>query len=255
MLYTAAHPDDDTFGISRTTALHASDPDLRLVVVYATDGEAGEIAPDSGVSRQDLPQARRAEARASWEAVGRLPDRMLWLELTDGGLAEHPFEDLVDRLATILSEERPDIVATMGPDGVTGHPDHIAVSAATTSAFHRVRDEGPGLTCLLYAGIPQRWIEEWNRQRREAGLWEWDPNQPFHLRGVPDETIGIEVDTSSVVERALAAVRSHRTQWSYQTMADDKALAESLRSEHWVIAWPERPPGSPVLTDVFDVLD
>lgn len=254
VLYTAAHPDDDTFGIARSIALHAADGDLRFVVVYATDGEAGEIAPDSGVRREDLGRVRRAEAQASWDAIGRQPERTVWLGLPDGGLIDHPSDDLAERVAEILEEERPDIVATMEPNGVTGHPDHIAFSAATTEAFHRVRTNGSGLRRLLYAGIPRWWVEEWNRQRREAGLWEWDPTQPYHLRGVPDDTIDVEVDTSSVLDRAVAAVRSHRTQWSYQTMGDDPVLAESLRLEHWVFGWPERPQGSPMLKDIFEGL-
>lgn len=254
LLYTAAHPDDDTFGVARTIALHADDPDLRFVVVYATDGEAGEIAPDSGVRREDLATTRRVEARASWDAIGRQPDHTVWLGLEDGGLANHPFSDLVDRVARIIGEESPDLVATMEPAGVTGHPDHIALSAATTAAFHRARHTGPGPRCLLYASIPQWWVDEWNRRRREAGLWQWDPTQPYHLRGVPNESIGIEVDASSVIDRALAAVRSHRTQWSYQTMGDDDVLAESLRLEHWAFGWPERPPGSPMLSDIFEAL-
>lgn len=254
ILYVAAHPDDDTFGISRSIALHAADADLRFVVVYATDGEAGEIAPDSGVRREDLGRARRAEAQASWGAIGRQPDRTVWLGLPDGGLADHSSEDLVHRLADVIGEERPDIVATMEPTGVTGHPDHIALTSATTEAFHRVRENSGGLQRLLYAGIPRWWVEEWNRQRREAGLWEWDPTQPYHLRGVPDDAIGIEVDTSAVVDRVLAAVRSHRTQWSYLTMGDDPILAESLRLEHWVFGWPERPQGPPLLSDIFEAL-
>ena len=35
----------------------------------------------------------------------------------------------------ILDEERPDVVVTFGPDGITGHPDHITIGAATTEAF------------------------------------------------------------------------------------------------------------------------
>jgi LmbE family N-acetylglucosaminyl deacetylase len=251
LLFVGAHPDDDMFGVSGSVALHSDDPDFRFVVGYATDGEAGEIAPDSGVSREHLGRVRRREAVESWDAIGRQPDRYVWFELPDGGLIDHPFEDLVARIASIITEERPDVVATMGPDGVTGHPDHVTVSAATTEAFHRSRAEGSGPSRLLYRAIPQWWIDEWNRQRREVGLWEWDPTQPFHLRGVPNDSIGVEVDTSATVERALAGIRAHKTQWSYTTMDDDRALAESLRLEHWVIAWPIGA-GPRILTDIFE---
>ncbi len=257
LLFVAAHPDDDTFGVARSVALHRDDPELRFILIHATDGEAGEIAPDSGVTRAGLAMARRREAAESWAAVGRQPDRHEWFMLPDGRLSEHPFEDLVDRIAVVMDEERPDVVVTFGPDGVTGHPDHVVVSAATTEAFHRVavKANGAGMKRLLYGAIPQSWMDRWNRRRREAGLWEWDPNQPFHLRGVPDASIGIEVDTEAVVARSLAAVRAHRTQWSYATMDDDKALAESLRREHFVVAWPPRTAGSPRLAGIFDDLD
>lgn len=230
LLFVGAHPDDDAFGAALVVALHASDPDLRFVLVIATDGEAGEIAPETGVSRGRLGEVRRQETVESWDAIDRQPDRYVWFGLPDGGLADHPFEDLVGRLVAVLDEERPDVVATFGPDGISGHPDHVTVSAAATEAFHRLKDDGRGgLRRLVYGAIPQWWIDSWNERRRGQGLWEWNPTVPFHLRGVPDETIGIDIDTSAVIEPVLVAIRRHRTQWSYAVMDDDRALRESLR--------------------------
>lgn len=254
LLFVAAHPDDDVFGAARAVALHADDPDLRFSLIHATDGEAGEIAPDSGVSREELGPVRRRETQEGWEAVGRLPDRHEWFGLPDGGLSEHPHEDLVDRIAAVMAAERPDVVVTFGPDGITGHPDHIAVSAATTEAFARVREREDGLRRLLYCVIPQSWIERWNTELVAQGLEPWDPAKPYHLRGVPDASIGIDVDTRGVVDRVLAGVRAHRTQWSYQTMDSDPALADSLRRDHYVIAWPPGDPPAPPLGDVFEGL-
>jgi hypothetical protein len=99
----------------------------------------------------------------------------------------------------------------------------------------------PGSTCGIVSGA-----------RPDCG--SGNPSEPFHLRGVPDETIGIDVDTETVVERVRSAVRSHRTQWSYQTMDNDRALSESLRREHWVLAWPPPPPGRAPLRDIFQDL-
>ena len=255
-MFVGAHPDDDAFAVARTVSLHATDPTLRLVLVHATDGEAGEIAPDSGVEPHELGVVRREETAESWRVVGHPPDRHEWFELADGRLADHPFDDLVARITAVMDEERPDVVVTFGPDGISGHPDHVVVGAATTQAFLGLAAAGgPGLQRLLHGAIRQSWVDRWNSKRRELGLWTWDPSEPFHLRGVPDETIGVEVDTTSVVERVIAAIRAHRTQWSYRTMDDDRALGESLRAEHFVIAWPPRAPGDPVLGDVFEGLD
>lgn len=212
LLFVAAHPDDEVFGVGPSVALHADDPAFRFVLVHATDGEAGEIAADSGVAPEELGEARRREARDGWAAIGRLPDRHEWFGLPDGGLALHPFEDLVDRIAAVIDSERPDVVMTFGPDGISGHPDHIVISNATTAAFHRLVGTGAGLLRLLHGGIPRSWIERWNEKRTAQGLEQWDAGKPYHLRGVPDESIGIDVDTGAVVERVIAGVRAHRTQ-------------------------------------------
>lgn len=256
LLFVAAHPDDDTFGVGRSVALHAGDDDIRFVLVHATDGEAGEIAPDVDISRDRLGAARREETRASWETIGRLPDRHEWLELPDGRLSEVPHQDLVAPLLAVMGEERPDVVVTFGPEGVTGHPDHIAISAATTDAFLTLAGEGRrGLQRLLYSSIPQSWIDAWNVERVAAGLSRWNAEEPFHLRGVPDGTIGVDVDTRSVVGTVVAAIRRHRTQWSYSTIGDDRALTEALRREHFVVAWPDRQDGTRVMSDIFEGLD
>ena len=71
-----------------------------------------------------------------------------------------PFDELVDRVATVLGEERPDVGATFGPDGITGHPDHIRIGEAATAAFLRFAgDGGPGFRRLVYGGIRQSVID------------------------------------------------------------------------------------------------
>ena len=42
-----AHPDDDTYGVGGSLALHADDPDLRVTVIMTTSGDAGRIAAPS----------------------------------------------------------------------------------------------------------------------------------------------------------------------------------------------------------------
>jgi LmbE family N-acetylglucosaminyl deacetylase len=42
-----------------------------------------------------------------------------------------PRRELVDRIAAILDQERPEVVVTFGPDGITGHLDHITIGEAT----------------------------------------------------------------------------------------------------------------------------
>ena len=251
-----AHPDDDTFGCAGTVALHAEDPAFSFVLVHATNGEAGEIADGSGATRETLGAVRQEEDRRSWIALGRVPDRHEWLHYPDHGLADVPPHELAARVAGILRESEPEVVITFGPDGVTGHPDHIAIGEATTAAFHRCREEGlPGFRRLIHSAIAQSTLDGWNRQLVEAGKDPMDPTQLYVPRGVPDQTIDVDVDTSDVAPRVLAALREHRTQQGgLQDWSEEQQL-EAVSHERGVIAWPEQRRDMAVVRDVFDGLE
>jgi len=251
LVTVVAHPDDDTFACSGTVALHAGEPGFRFTLVHVTSGEGGMISDPSLATRADLGAVREDEDRRSWIALGRVPDRHEFLRYADGGVADAPFDELVERIAWILREERPDVVITFGPEGVTGHADHITVGKATTEAFRRCR-VGSGLARLLYSSIPNSMIERFNEELVASGKEPIDPSQPFQPRGVPDETIGVDVDCSGVVDRKRAAIREHRTQ---ANDFSDELEDEVFRHETHVIGWPERPPGSAALGDVFERLD
>lgn len=189
-------------------------------------------------------------------ALGRVPDRHEWFGFPDGGLSDAPRGELVDRIAHIFSEERPDVVMTFGPDGVTGHPDHIAISHATTEAFKRFAGDGsPGFRRLTYGVVPQSMVDGVNRKRITLGLAPWDPNTTYHLRGVPDDEIGIVMDTSSVALRVRAAMQEHRTQWADMNPSGvpEEDLVKSVSRETQVIAWQRERPTT-ILTDVFEGL-
>ena len=251
-----AHPDDDAYGISAIVALHEPDPRLRFVLVHATDGEGGSIAEGSGATRETLGAVRREEDRRAWVALGRAPDRHEWFGYPDGGLADADFDELKRRIAAILAEERPDVVVTFGPDGITGHPDHIVISRATTEAFLEfAKDGGPGFCRLVYGVIRQSVIERWNEKRIADGVEPWNPEIVYHLRGVPDEEIDIDIDTSSVAHRVRAAMKEHRTQWGDMNPpgVPEEELIRNVSRETEVIAWPPRS-SRRLLTDIFEDL-
>ena len=255
VLFAAAHPDDDVMGAAGLIALHRDDPSLRFVLVHATDGEAGEIAPGSGATPETLGAIRREEDRRGWKVVGRMPDRHEWLGLPDGGLERH-LETLIERFTLNMAEERPDVVLTCGPDGISGHPDHIAVSTATTAAFHAVRaTAGPGLRRLLYSAMPQSVFERLNARRVAAGLRAWDPTRVYDVRGVPDELFAYSFDQSCVVSVIRDAFREHRSQWAPPWSENSEREWNSAAGmQHLVQAWPPRERGLPRLSDPFDGL-
>lgn len=249
-----AHPDDDAYGLAGTVALHEHDPGFRFILVHATDGGAGEIAPDYPASGLPLGVIRRRETANAWRAHGYPPDRHEWLDYDDGCVAGVDPDELAARVERILAEERPQVVATFGPDGITGHPDHIAVGAAVDAAFDSVRrTAGPGLRRLVHGALRRSTVQRWNRLRVRSGQRPWDPERIYDLRGVPDEWIGIEVDTSAAAARIVAGLKEHRTQRHviFDPRGNDRSWQRLVSREPLVIAWPPRPPGQPVLDDVF----
>jgi LmbE family N-acetylglucosaminyl deacetylase len=254
----AAHPDDDAYGIAGSVALHDHEPGFRYILIHATEGEGGHIAEGFDATRGTLGRIRRQEDENAWAAHGGQPTRHEWLGVPDGGVADVPFEQLVEALAAILREEQPQVVCTAGPDGITGHPDHIAIGRATDEAFMRLRAEGVrGFDRLLHAAMKQSTIDRWNVKRIRDGLRPWDPNRLYDLRGVPDETIDVDIDTSSVASRVLAGLLEHRSQRHvmFDQDASDDDWKRVVSREFFVQAFPQRSSGEPVLHDIFEGID
>lgn len=249
-----AHPDDDAYGCAGSIALHENDPGFRFCLVLATDGAAGQIAEGVPTTPQELGTWRRRESVNAWRAHGTIPDRHEWLDYDDGHVAEVGFDELVGRILAILLQERPQVVVTFGPDGITGHRDHIAVGRATDEAFARARHvPGPGLRRLVHGALRETTLERWNQRRHQQGLEPWDPAREYHLRPVPDASIDIEVDTSTVAHRIVAGLLEHKSQRHVliDPGVDERRWARIVSRESSVMAWPARPSESPLLTDLF----
>lgn len=252
-----AHPDDDAYGFAGSVARHADVLGFRFVLVHATDGGGGDICDGFPATRETLGAIRQAEDAAAWRALGREPDRHEWLGYTDGEVDQVPSDELVDAVATILAEEQPTVVATFGPDGIFDHPDHIAIGAATDLAFARfAATSGRSFRRLLHGAIPNSVFERWQAQRAALGLDLWDPTQRYHMRGVPDDQIGMVIDCRDVAHRIVDGLMEHRSQ--HHVMFDYPVDPERWRrvvSRDWaVVAWPPRDASQPPLTDVFDGL-
>jgi LmbE family N-acetylglucosaminyl deacetylase len=132
-----AHPDDESFACAGSLAVaHAAGATTRLLV--ATRGEAG--TPD-GMPDPSFGDTREAELICAARAIG-LDEVSLLDGYADGGIADQPFDVLVEEIAAWLAERRPSAVITFGPHGVTGHPDHIVIGSATRWAVERLAESG-----------------------------------------------------------------------------------------------------------------
>lgn len=144
-----AHPDDETY-LSAGIMSQAVRNGQRVVCVTATRGEAGSQ------DEQRWPLGRLAEIRTAElaEALSILGvSEHRWLDYPDGGCADVSADEATARIAAIVDEVRPDTVLTFGPDGQTGHPDHIALCHWTTAAV----DGSDTGASLYYATVTPEW--------------------------------------------------------------------------------------------------
>ena len=183
LLGVFAHPDDETFCAGGTFARYAGQG-AEIMVVSATRGQAGQIRDAAAGSRRTIAAVREAELRLACERLGIT--RVRCLDHVDGTLADAGFAALVDEVAQVICEFRPDIVITFGPDGGYGHPDHITISAATTAACQRAAVPGrrpdrtvPQPPRLYYRCFPQGDLLIMER------LAVWLATRPDRFAGTP----------------------------------------------------------------------
>jgi LmbE family N-acetylglucosaminyl deacetylase len=125
-----AHPDDETYLAGGVMAAAAS-AGHRVVCATATAGESGTADPVTWPPDR-LGRVRRWEAAAAMSVLGVREHHIRGLP--DGALPEHEQAGR-EWVAGLLEEVRPDTVLTFGPDGITFHPDHIAVHRWVTQAW------------------------------------------------------------------------------------------------------------------------
>jgi LmbE family N-acetylglucosaminyl deacetylase len=123
------------------------------MVVSATPGQAGQIRSGTVATRRTLGEIREREFQLACERLG-VQHAECW-DYVDGTLHEVDPAELQERARQTISTFRPDVVVTFGGDGAYGHPDHIAISQATTAACASVLLDGDEL-CLYYATFPRR---------------------------------------------------------------------------------------------------
>ena len=127
------HPDDETLGMGSTLARYSAEG-VETFFICATRGERGwyeSNGPNPGV--EGVGQIREGELRCAAKYIGL--DEVHFLDYIDGDLDQASPQEAIAKIATLIRQIRPQVVVTFPPDGIYGHPDHIAISQFTTGAL------------------------------------------------------------------------------------------------------------------------
>ncbi len=203
-----AHPDDESLGLGGVLARYAAEG-VETFVVCATRGERGrfgtaEVRPAPEV----VGRAREAELRAAARELK--VKEVHFLDYIDKDLDQADPAEVIGRIVAHLRRVKPQVVVTFGPEGVYGHPDHIAISQFATSATVAAAGDDYRTSKLYYmVSTHDSWAAYQAAFRdvkstvdgvdRRATPW-------------PDWAITTRVDTAAYWEQVWRAVKCHKTQ-------------------------------------------
>jgi LmbE family N-acetylglucosaminyl deacetylase len=222
ILTVYAHPDDESFGPAAVLAKYARRGAV-IHGVFATLGERGEPLDGLDFTPEQLAQVRERDLRDAAAAIGYAGLEVLGY--ADGTLADLPDGQLEALVLAAIQRYMPDVVITFGPGGITRHPDHLAISQATTAAVeHALRSGAPPMELYYDAVRPQR-------------------AEAFGIADLPDGQPNTWIDVSDTVDVKLEALRCHA-----RHIKDAQQRLEQLEREPETVAtlyraWPEVAPG------------
>lgn len=257
LLLVHAHPDDETLTTGATIAA-AVDHGHRVVLVTCTRGEEGEVIGAEHAhrtsDRDDTLGAHRetelAGALAALAAPGNpvvhhwldaLPGdgRRTWPTYRDSGMAVlsggragvppdvrpdgfavADLDEAAERLALLVSGERPHVVLTYDEDGGYGHPDHVMAHRvalrAVELAAHASRAPWD-VPLVLAAAADVEELRRWLRAHPDPRAW--DPAGPLPHLYVAPERLDATVPAQPWLPRKVAALRALPTQVTVEEQA------------------------------------
>ena len=160
-------------------------------VLTATRGGADSCGKPLLCTQEELPAVRERELRCACAALGLERPRLL--DYTDGRLAEVDPKQATAHILTAVRAIRPQALLTFGPDGLSGHLDHIAIGQWAAEAYAC----SLGIAALYTLAVPCSLAEQLDMR---------------HVHPVPDEQISLGVDIASVWDIKQAAMACHATQ-------------------------------------------
>jgi LmbE family N-acetylglucosaminyl deacetylase len=180
-LVVIAHPDDESFGLG--AVLHALvTAGAGVDVLCFTHGEASTLG-----EAPDLGKLRKAELLAAAAELGLR--RVTLLDRPDGLLDQQPDYELDADVEGALLDAG--LLVVFEPEGVTGHPDHRAATAA-------------GLRAAARHSLP---VLEWGVHPEVARALRCEFGAPFVSLDGP-ETVDVLVDRTT----QHAAIACHQSQ-------------------------------------------
>lgn len=184
-----AHPDDEAFGPSGT--IYKLTKEYNVYILCATKGQAGK---DSDISKSSLGMRRAEELKKSAKILS--VKKVYFLGFRDGALSNNLYHKIAYKIQKHLEKLHPEKVMTFGPNGVSGHIDHITMHYVTMYVISKLR---------FVREIWQTVIPLERSQDRKDYFIYFPP-------GLPRKNIDRIVNVADVWNLKIAAMKCHKSQ-------------------------------------------
>jgi LmbE family N-acetylglucosaminyl deacetylase len=144
------HEDDELNAAGSFLKLKKENPNVRTHIVCFTLGELSSAKETLNLTPEFQGKIRTKELEAAATVIG--VDSLIQLQYHDQGLPTVPLEELRNKVLEVIEKTHAEVVITYGPDGLTGHLDHLTLSKAVADAFPK-----SGAQKLYYAAMPKEY--------------------------------------------------------------------------------------------------
>jgi LmbE family N-acetylglucosaminyl deacetylase len=195
-----AHPDDEAFLLASTLARYSKE---KAILVCATSGQQGTTRHIK--KNADLGTVREKELKKSAKLLKA--DKLYLLGFQDGVLHRQNQKEIQKLIEKIFKENNPDVVVTFGPDGVSGHVDHVTIGKITGDAYKNSCSAGN--TRLLHLAV----LERTDLKNEETGLPpKLSANGAKYIKIFKEKEIDAKIDVGQFWQTRLKALKCHFSQ-------------------------------------------
>lgn len=211
LMAVLAHPDDEV-SIAPMLARYANEGHT-VILVTVGSGEEGVTRHSKIPAGEELGAARREEARCAARKLGiREPILLAYRQI--GSLPT--IARFEDRLRELINENKPDVIVTWGPDGLTGHGHHVAIGNVTTRVFQQQALLKHKPRKLYYIAYPESRFPGGRSPFGAVGSGRVEQDQTTPFGTVSDMFISTIIDGAKFLPQARENIACHQTQFDEQ---------------------------------------